>query len=176
MAPGRTRIRAGAPADASAEFMPSLPQLCGGPSTRLTTINSSGDNHQPLRLHVFNFEIGHAGYTLGSLSPLLQPSSGLPPESRQQFIQPARGSIKEDQDQDQYTRVAPIFQTWRVNHDTQDDRNRLIQDALHAIDPVSNIKFLFLCLSIRFVQRAVTCDAGRGKTQGYASQVCIRRP
>lgn len=146
MAPGRTRIRAGAPADASAEFLPSLLQLCGGRSTRLTTVNSFGDHHQPLRPHVFNSEIDHAGYTLGSFSPLLQPSSDLPPESRQQFIQPARGSIKEDQDQDQDTRVASICQTWRVDHDAEHDRNRLIQDALHAIDPVSFVKFLFSCL------------------------------
>lgn len=150
MAPGRTRIRAGAPADASAEFLPSLLQLCGGPSTRLTTVNSFGDNHQPLRPRVFNFEIDHTGYALGSLSPLLQPSSDLPPESRQQFIQPTRGSIKEDPNQDQDTRVAPIFQTWRVDHDAEGDRDRFIQDALHDIDPVSIIDFLFfslLCVS-----------------------------
>lgn len=159
MAPGRTRIRAGAPADASAEFLPSLLQLCGGPSTRLTTVNSFGDNHQPLRPHVFNFEADHAGYTLGSLSTLLRPSSDLPPESRQQFIQPARGSIKEDKDQDQDTRVAPIFQTWRVDHDAEDDRNRLIQDALHAIDPVSIMKSSFLMSfnSFRATRRDMRC-------------------
>lgn len=142
MAPGRTRIRAGAPADASAEFLPSLLQLCGGPSTRLTTVNNFGDNHHQRRLHVFNPERQHKGYTLGSLSSRLYPSLDLPPELRQQFVQPARGLIR-DQDQDQDTRVAPILQTWRVDHHTKDDLYRFEQEALHAIHPVSIMKSIF---------------------------------
>lgn len=145
MAPGRTRIRAGAPADASAEFLPSLLQLCGGPSTRLTTVNNFGDNHHQRRLHVFNSEREHAGHTLGSLSSLLDPSLNRPPELRQQLIQPARGLFR-DQDQDQDTRVAPILQTWRVDHDTKDDLYRFEQDALHVIYPVSISKIAFLGL------------------------------
>lgn len=129
MAPGRSRIRVGG---ASAEFLPSLLELSGEPSTRL--VNNSGDDHLS-RPHIFDPERRHELFVLSDPSRLLQPSvSGLPPESRQHFVQSARGVSEVH---DQATRVASIFETWRVDHGADDDRKRFAQNAFHATDPVS---------------------------------------
>lgn len=173
MAPGRTRIRPGAPAGASAEFLPSLRQLCGGPSTRLATLNNFGDNHQ-LQSHVFDsLERNHLHQILASNpSRPSQSSSELPPESRQQFVQAGRGLIEYI---DQDTRVAPIFDIWRVDHEADDDRKHFARDALHAIDPVSAIYHIACGHPHPCLQRAVRCDAGRGKS-GTMDRDCDCRP
>lgn len=149
MGPSRSRIRAGALAGASAEFLPSLIELYGGPSTRLATVNNFGDNHR-LEPRVFNPERDHIQYFLGNSSRLLQLPHDLPPESRQQFIQQDRGFV-EDQDQD--TRVAPTFEAWRVDHSADDGRIRFVHDALHDAYPVSPVSASFSSLQAFYATR-----------------------